>query len=157
MKSKDIYILTIIIAASVVLPLFAQEANENIQSKSLKVHFTPIDIYIDSGSEPLAAYQFELITRTGQVKIVGVEGGENKAFASPPYYDPAALQHDRIIIAAFNTSKDLPKGKTRVATLHMQIVGDTQPQYEIKLTVAADANGKEIPAKISFKKGGVSS
>jgi hypothetical protein len=153
MKKSIIYLVAIITAVSVVLPLFAGQTDENMPSKSPRVYFRPIAVYIDSGAEPLAAYQFELVTKAGQVKIVGVEGGEHAAFANPPYYDPAALQRDRIIIAAFNTSKDLPKGKTRVATLHMQITGDTEPQYEIKLTIVANPDGKEIPAKIFLEKG----
>jgi hypothetical protein len=152
MKNRT-YLLIATIVAIAVVPLFAGETNESAQPKSPRVHFKPIAVYIDSGGESLAAYQFELITKAGQVKIVGVEGGEHKAFANPPYYDPAALQHDRIIIAAFNTSKDLPKGRTRVATLHMQITGDTEPQYEIKLTVVANADGKKINADISVEKG----
>jgi hypothetical protein len=153
MKDMNVHILIAIISASTVLPLFAHEANENIPQKSATVRFRPIDVYIDSGNESLAAYQFELTAKAGRVKIVGVEGGEHPAFANPPYYDPAALQHDCIIIAAFNTSKDLPKGETRVATLHVQIIGDIQPQYEIKLIVAANADGKEIPCKVTTAQG----
>ena len=34
-----------------------------------------------------------------------------------------------------------------------RIIGDAEPDYELKLTVAADADANEIPAKISFEKG----
>ena len=153
MKKSIIYLVAAITTVSVVLSLFAGQTDENMPSKSPRVHFKPIAVYIDSGAESLAAYQFELTTKTGQVKIVGVEGGEHAAFANPPYYDPAALQHDRIIIAAFNTSKDLPKGKTRVATLHMQITGDTEPQYEIKLTATANPDGKKILCEVTITEG----
>ena len=104
-------------------------------------------IYLDSGDTPLAAYQFELKAKTGQIKIVGVEGGEHPAFREAPYYDPAALMHDRIIIAAFNTGTDLPHGRTRIATIHLQILGDAEPQYELKLVVAADRDAEEVPAE----------
>ena len=87
------------------------------------------------------------------IKIVGIEGGEHEAFKEAPYYDPAALANDRIIIAAFNTGPELPKEQTRIATVHLQIIGDIEPEYELKLVVAADENGKEIPAEISCKKG----
>jgi len=61
---------------------------------------------------------------------------------------------ERIIIAAFSTGGNLPKGRTQVATIHLQIIGDVEPQYELKLiVVAADADGKEIPAEVTFKKG----
>jgi len=153
MKKSIIYLVATITALNIFLPLFAGQTDENMPSTSPKVHFKPIDIYIDSGDEQLAAYQFELTTKAGQVKIVGVEGGQHTAFAGPPYYDPAALQNDRIIIAAFNTSKDLPKSKTRVATLHMQSTGDTEPQYEIKLIVAANSNGKKISGIITLVNG----
>jgi hypothetical protein len=112
-----------------------------------------VHVYVDSGDKPLAAYQFELRARTGQIKIVGVEGGEHPAFREAPYYDPAALMNDRIIIAAFNTGTDLPQGRTRIATIHLQILGDAEPQYELKLMAVADDNSQEIPAELNLKAG----
>ncbi len=117
------------------------------------VRFAPLHIYLDSANQSLAAWQFELKATSGQIKIVGVEGGQHSAFAEAPYYDPAALANNRIIVAAFSTQPDLPKGKTRIATLHLQIIGDAEPEYELKLIVSADADGKEIPAEITFEKG----
>ena len=111
--------------------------------------FTAIDITIDSGNQPFAAYQFELLASGADAKIVGVEGGEHAAFREPPYYDPAALSQNRIIIAAFNTGRDLPSGKTRVARLHLQITGG-EPTYKVKLDVAGDSDGKPVTAKIDF-------
>ena len=64
------------------------------------VRFEYIDIYIDSGDVPLAAYQFELTDAGGSIKIVGIEGGEHEAFATPPYYDPKALKNNRVIWVA---------------------------------------------------------
>ena len=116
------------------------------------VRFTALDIYIDSQAQPLAAYQFELLADPDHVRIVGVEGGQHAAFREPPYYDPAALMHNRIIIAAFSTGRDLPTGKTRVARLHLQVTGD-EPQYKTKLDVAATVEGKEIPATASVEAG----
>ena len=88
-----------------------------------------------------------------QIKIVGVEGGAHPAFREAPYYDPAALMNDRIIIAAFNTGRDLPHGRTRIATIHLQILGDTEPQYELKLVTAADQDGQEIRADLNLQTG----
>ncbi len=136
-----------------IVPVLARQSEQEIPTAQPKVRFAPLHIYLDSGNQPLAAFQFELKAAAGQIKIVGVEGGQHKAFKEAPYYDPAALANDRIIIAAFNTGSDLPKGRTRIATIHLQIIGDAEPDYELKLTVAADANAKEIPAKISFEKG----
>ena len=117
------------------------------------VRFEAVDVYVDSGKGTLAAYQFELAAEVGEVKIVGIEGGDHAAFAEPPYYDPAALAHNRVIIAAFNTGADLPTGKTRVARVHVQVTGAAEPEYALKLHVAADANGREIEATVSVMGG----
>ncbi len=108
------------------------------------IRFTHVDVFIDTKDQPLAAYQFELAAEKGDVKIVGIEGGEHAAFKAPPYYDPAAMSRDHVIIAAFNTGKDLPKGKTRVARVHVQITGETKPEYVLKLEVAASSEGQPI-------------
>jgi hypothetical protein len=118
------------------------------------VRFEAVDVYMDSGEVPLAAYQFELAAETGEIKIVGIEGGEHPAFKEPPYYDPAALSNDRIIIAAFNTGQNLPSGKTRVARVHLQIIGEREPQLLIRIEVTASAQGQEIPAAVTLEKGG---
>jgi len=147
-------LLTIILTSvCVIVPVLAEQSEQDYSTARSGVRFAPLHIYLDSGNRNLAAYQFELKAATGQIKIVGVEGGEHQAFKEAPYYDPAALAKDRIIIAAFNTGSDLPKGRTRIATIHLQIIGDAEPQYELKLAVAADADGKEIPAEITFEKG----
>jgi hypothetical protein len=135
------------------VPVLAQQSERDYPVVEPSVRFAPLHIYLDSGNRPLAAFQFKLKATAGQIKIVGVEGGQHEAFKEAPYYDPAALANDRIIIAAFNTGQDLPKGRTRIATIHLQIIGAAEPEYELMLTVAADADGEEIPAKISFEKG----
>ncbi len=143
----------ILMSISVIVPVLAQQSEQDNESVQPKVRFAPLHIYLDSGNKSLAAYQFELKAAAGQIKIVGVEGGQHKAFKEAPYYDPAALANDRIIIAAFNTGRELPTGRTRIATIHLQIIGEAEPDYELKLTVAADADAKEIPAEITFEKG----
>jgi len=147
--------ITTIILTSIclIVPVLAQRPEQDYSTDQPGVRFAPLQIYIDSGSKSLAAYQFELKAVAGQIKIVGVEGGQHEAFKEAPYYDPAALANDRIIIAAFSTGKDLPTGRTRIATIHLQIIGDAEPKYELKLIVAADADAKEIPAEITFEKG----
>ncbi len=146
-------ITVILISVCLIVPVFAQQFGQRYETEQPKVRFVSLPVYIDSGSSTLAAYQFELKTKSGQVKIVGLENGEHPAFAEPPYYDTAALAKDRIIIAAFNTGNNLPTGKTRVVTIQLQVIGDTEPQYELNLTVASDSDGNEIPAKITFEKG----
>jgi hypothetical protein len=150
MKKIMVIILT---SVSVMVPVLARQSAPSEPSDESTVRFSPLHIHIDSGNQSLAAYQFELEATAGQVTIVGVEGGEHQAFKEAPYYDPAALANNRIIIAAFNTGRELPKERTRIATIHLQITGDVEPEYELKLVVAADENGKEIPAKISCEKG----
>ena len=141
------------IVTCAMVSVFARPAARYETPTGERVHFAPVDIYVDCGSRALAAFQFELKALSGDVEIVGVESGAHPAFREAPYYDPAALANHRIIIAAFNTGSDLPTGHTRVATVHLRIVGDAEPEYEVKLMVAADAQGDKIPAEITYAKG----
>ena len=146
-------IVIILITISLIVPVLAQQADRYETAVQQKVRFAQLHIYLDSENQALAAYQFELKATAGQIKIVGIENGEHPAFDEPPYYDPAALAQNRIIIAAFSTEKNLPKGRTRIASIQLQIIGDVEPEYALELTVAGDANGNEIPAKITYEKG----
>jgi hypothetical protein len=116
--------------------------------------FSYVDVYLDAKAESLAAWQFEFAAEKGRVTVVGIEGGEHPAFAkNPPYYDPAALGQNRVILAAFSTDNDLPKGRTRIARIHLMIEGD-EPKYAAKLVVAANSAGKTIPgAALSLSEG----
>ena len=127
--------------------IFAQE------SKSA-VRFEAVDIFVDSGAKPLAAFQLEFRVGNGDAKIVGVEGGSHAAFREPPFYDPKAIQQERVILAAFSTAKadQLPRNKTRVATIHLQINGTKEPEFTVKLKTAADADGRKIQAITSFER-----
>lgn len=111
--------------------------------------YQPVYVYIDTGDEPLAAYQLE-VTVDGDAMIVGVEGGDSPAFAAAPHYDPKALAGGRIIIADLDVGTDLPRGRTRVATLHMRESGAT-PTYHVALQVAANADGSPIPATVHLE------
>jgi hypothetical protein len=115
--------------------------------------FCAVDIYLDSGSTPLAAYQLEFAATNGAVKIVGIEGGEHPAFRQPPFYDPKALQHERVILASFSTAaaSALPTGRTRVATVHYQSSDTQAPRFQLKLQTAADAQGAKVPVYASFE------
>jgi len=133
----------------------AEQPNRAPGEPRRRFRFEALEVTIDTAGQPLAAYQFELMATRGDVKIVGIEGGGSPAFAAPPYYDPAALQNRRIIIAALATGDDLPAGRTRVARLHMHVEGDAEPDYAIRLHVAAAPGGQRIPAIISIEgKGG---
>lgn len=146
---------TVLILVCLLSALSPQTARTEPVDPGESVRFAPLHIYIDSGLAELAAYQFELRTLAGNVKIVGVEGGEHPAFQHAPYYDPAALANNRIIIAAYSTDTELPAGRTRVATLHLQITGTIEPEYELELITAADPDGRRMPAEISYEKGDV--
>ena len=134
------------------VPVRASVETQNLASPQ-RSRFAPVHIYIDSGNKPLAAYQFELKATVGRIKIVGVEGGQHAAFKDAPYYDPAALANDHIIIAAFDTGSDLPTGRTRIATVHLQVIGDSEPQYKLILMASADSEGRDIPAELSLEAG----
>lgn len=111
------------------------------------VHFSTVDVRIDPKSTPLAAYQLEFIADPARVKLVGIEGGDHTAYREPPYYDPAALNRNRVILAAFNTSSDLPKSEFRVARLHLQITGGGEPlrKHQVRLIIASAADGSAVP------------
>jgi len=148
-QSNVLTLLTLLTLLSRPAPLCAQQpAGEEGRSR-----FSAVDIYIDSKSAPLAAYQIEFSATNGTAKIVGIEGGDSAAFHEPPFYDTKAIQHDRVIIAAFNTSSadKLPSAKTRIATIHLQIVGDQSPQFQITLQVAANFDGNRIFADATFE------
>jgi len=115
--------------------------------------FRAVDIYLDSKSAPLAAYQLEFSVTNGYARIVGIEGGESPTFRQPPFYDPKAIQHDRVIIAAFSTAlpANLPHGKTRVATIHLECADTQELQAELKLDIAADSEGAKIFGEANFK------
>ena len=127
--------------------------------------FAAVDVFIDSGALPLAAYQFELTVERAEgagpdgdkVVLVGVEGGEHPAYRDPPYHDTRALwKQGRIVIADFDTGAgvELPRGRTRVARVMVYLgegrrAGDPAPEYSAKLEVAASEDARPIEASIS--------
>lgn len=115
--------------------------------------FEYLDIDVDSGQTPLAAWQIELVAPAQAMQIVGVESGDAKDFQDPPYYDPAALSGGRIVIGAFNTTDNLPAGNTRVARLHVRISQPGRIDYQCKLIVAGSQQGNAIPARVSVREG----
>ena len=115
--------------------------------------FAFVNAYVDSKDQPLAAYQFELTAQGPGVTLVGVEGGDAPAFADPPYYDPKANVQNRIIIAAFNTGANLPRGRTRVARVMVRLSGSAPAKWSAKLDVAASSDAKPISADIQVSQG----
>lgn len=122
------------------------------------VRFETADVYIDAGAAALGAWQVDIRATVpgGSVTLVGVAGGDGP-FAQPPTYDPAALQRDRIILAAYTLDKNPPSGRVRVAQVQLQVEagGDQIVNFQATLAVAADAQAGEISgAKVSIVRGG---
>ncbi len=137
-----------------VLALLATIVGVSAQQPDALTRFTAVDIFIDS-QEPLAAWQFELAERNGLMTVVGVENGNSNAFPEAPYFDLDALRlgtADRVIVADFSLEPTtlLPSGRTRVATIHVQLVGGQDPDYELSLIAAGGVDGDAIEAQISL-------
>src|SRR5262249_34969543 len=120
--------------------------------------FRSVAVYVDAGAEPLAAYQVEITVGDAAPTawIVGVEGGGTDAFRAAPYYDPAALQGGRIVIAAFTTDAMPPRGRIQVATLHLCEPPGCKPKYGARLVVAATVDGgtiHDIAASVALELG----
>lgn len=145
-------IISSLYLALLCLTCFAQSAFAQRDSAAA-VRFGMVDVFVDSKDQPLAAYQLEVAVERGQARVVGIEGGEPGAFNQPPFYDPKAIQHDRVILAAFNASPQsaLPKGRTRVAGIHMEIIGSEPPEFIVKLTTAGNASGRKIKATATLE------
>ena len=121
---------------------FAQDSGNNKE----KVSFRAVDIFVKSKGQPLAAYQVQVAFLGLKTKISGIEGGSHPAFKKPPLYDPKAMQKEQVIIAAYNTApaEELPKGKVRVATIHLHITGSKTPELTFKLVAAGTVDGEKI-------------
>jgi hypothetical protein len=116
-----------------------------------QIVFKAYDVYADTGEKALGAYQIEVTYGKDTVKIVGIEGGEPASFEEAPRYDPKGLQGGRIIIAAFTTDEEsAPKGRARVARIHVSIEGDDAAQMVAKLMTAADAGGTKMDIGIEL-------
>lgn len=124
----------------------AQDAERNIR-------FSAVNVYVDAGQTPLAVYQVDLRASSGDVKFVGVEGGDHAAFQKPPHYDPKAMQGNRVIIADFSTrpESELPSGRVRVARIHVQISGNDRPTFNARLIAAAGPSRQAIKASVSVE------
>jgi hypothetical protein len=130
------------------LGLAASLGAESSAPEEGRSRFRALDIYLDSKGAPLAAFQLELAITNHTARIVGIEGGQHPAFSDPPFYDSRAIQHERVILAAFSTNSPalLPAARTRVATVHIQLLGPSAPLYALNVEAAADAEGRRILA-----------
>ena len=123
------------------------------------VRFAAYDVFVDSEDEGLGAWQVDVKAAEGQnagtVKIVGIEGGETDVYKEPPVYDPRAMMRDRVIIGAWSTEKELPRGRTRVARIHVRLEGpaEWEPEFDVALDTAATGEGAVIAGEVSLEKG----
>jgi hypothetical protein len=117
--------------------------------------FLWVDVLVDSGDAPLAAYQIKLHDSRGIASIVGIEGGAHPLFAGPPYYDPEAMMTDCVIIAAYSIAgaNELPKDEHRIARIHVRVAGDAEPEFDSLVQAAADATGGPIQISVTLKPG----
>lgn len=124
---------------------------EKVDIIAADIRFVSVDLFIDTKDQPLAVYQLEFSATKDLVKIVGVEGSSHEAFRDAPHFDPLALQQERIILAAFNTAaaEKLPRGKTRIATIHLQVTGENDPVSQVKSSIIATIDGKPIEAALT--------
>ena len=117
--------------------------------------FMVVDVMVETGQQPLAAYQIEVTgtNSNGAVKVVGIEGGEPAAFRSAPYYDPAAMQGERVILGAFSTAPaaQLPRGEMRIASVHCLVSGDSPPVFRATVSAAATSDGQPISIQVNVK------
>ena len=103
------------------------------------VRFVAIEVHIDPSGHSLGAYQVEIVMPGA--RLVGVEGGIDESFASPPHYDPRALHNggqERVIIAALAEGLDRVAHETVVAVLHYAIDSDIEPDPRCVLIAAGD-------------------
>lgn len=157
---KILWTLALLLVAGVAIGQ-AQPDIERREPPVFEIRFAAFDVFVDSGDQPLAAWQIDLHAddekNTGTVRIAGIEGGEHEQYRTPPVYDPRAMQHDRVIIGAFSTADDanLPKGRTRVARIHVRLQGPEGfvPEFDVVLETAATPLGVEIAGEVSLEKG----
>jgi hypothetical protein len=117
--------------------------------------FATVDVFLVSDT-PVAAWQVELTERGGALQIVGIERGDDATFRDPPFYDRVVLERDvtdRVVLASFSMSDaaQLPRGRVRVARVHVRTTGAAEPDYEARLVAAGTADGRAIDARLSLE------
>lgn len=127
-----------------------ERANAQEDFRAGSVQFAAIEVFVDS-AEPLAAWQFELTESTGSMTVVGIENGDSAAYGRAPRYDLDAVAEnraDRIVVADYSlANRDaLPSGRTRIATVHVRLMGTQAPDFKLNLIAAGNADGRPIAA-----------
>jgi hypothetical protein len=117
--------------------------------------FATVDVFVVSDA-PLAAWQVELTERAGAMQVVGIERGDDASFRDPPFYDRVVLERavtDRVVLASFSTiaADALPRGRVRVARVHVRTTGAAEPEYEARLVAAGTADGRPVDAQLRLE------
>jgi hypothetical protein len=118
-------------------------------------YFTTVDLFVVSDA-PVAAWQVELTERRGAMQIVGIERGDDSTFRDPPFYDRVAVERgatDRVVLASYSLSDaaQLPRGRVRVARVHVRATGSVEPNYEARLVAAGTADGQPLDAQLNIE------
>ena len=140
----------VIVAAAA---LCVGDAEDQHRQKASDSPFFSVDLLVEPGGEPLAAWQLAFHDKNGAVRIVGIEGGEHAAFSKAPYFDPQAMAGDRVLLGAYSTDGDLPVADTRVARVHLERLEGAKgaPSFELRLLVAVNARGRPLDAVARWK------
>jgi hypothetical protein len=109
--------------------------------------FAAVSVLLDSGAAELAAWQIELVDARGLARITGIEGGEHAAFREPARHDPAALRGGRVRLAAFSLANELPRGETRVVTVHYALPAGSTAGFTLRVEAAAARDGEVLEVK----------
>jgi hypothetical protein len=117
--------------------------------------FTTVDLFVVSDT-PVAAWQVELTERRGAMQIVGIERGDDSTFRDPPFYDRVAVERgttERVVLASFSLSDaaQLPRGRVRIARVHVRAAGGAVPDYEARLVAAGTADGRPLDAQLNLE------
>jgi len=117
--------------------------------------FAIVDVFVAS-TEPVAAWQIELRERRGAMQVVGIERGDDPTFRDPPFFDRVVLERgvtERLVLASFSLSDaaQLPRGRVRVARVHVRTTGAATADYELRLVAVGAADGRPIDAELSFE------
>ena len=92
------------------------------QSRSLTSRLQPpiVDIYLDTGSHPLAAYTIELRYDPQVVAVLDVSHPGRGGFPGTPMVEPASFARGVTRIVGLHTGASLPRGRVRVARVHFR-------------------------------------
>lgn len=152
-RRSTAWILSLLLLFSQPHCLLAAEVDPLALRSAPQGRFESVDIWLDSGASPLAAYQLEVTFSSRAIKLVGVEGGDAPAFRDPPHFDPRALQRDRVVLAAFSLRPplQLPVGSARIARLQVFVPAHVSAEARITLVTASDPERRILAAKPVLK------